>query len=49
MGSSRQRVLNKSTHSRVTNSTASKERYGPRRWITSALKRSLIVSARALS
>ena len=43
------RVLNQSTHSRVANSTASKERHGPRRWITSALKRPLIVSARALS
>ena len=49
MGSSRRRVLNQSTHSRVANSTASKERHGPRRWITSALKRPLIVSARALS
>lgn len=49
MGSSRRRVLNQSTHSRVANSTASKDRHGPRRRITSALNRPLIVSARVLS
>jgi len=49
MGSSRRRVLNQSTHSRVAHSTASKLRQGPRRWMTSALQRPLIVSAKALS
>ena len=29
MGSSRRRLLNQSTHSRVANSTASSERHGP--------------------
>jgi hypothetical protein len=29
--------LNQSTHSSVANSTASDERHGPRRWMTSAL------------
>ena len=37
MGSSRRLRLNQSTHSNVANSTASKERQGPRLWITSAL------------
>src|SRR3954468_14779113 len=48
MGSSSRRWLNQSTHSSVANSTASKDRHGPRRWITSALSRPLIVSASAL-
>jgi hypothetical protein len=30
-------LLNQSTHSSVANSTASHERHGPRRWMTSAL------------
>jgi hypothetical protein len=34
---SRKRWLNQSTHSSVANSTASKLRHGPRRWMTSAL------------
>ena len=37
IGSSSRRWLNQSTHSRVANSTASNDRHGPRRWITSAL------------
>ncbi len=37
MGSRSRRLLNQSTHSSVANSTASKLRHGPRRWITSAL------------
>src|SRR5579863_2261488 len=37
MGSRRRRVLNQSTHSRVANSTASRLRHGPRRWMTSVL------------
>ena len=37
MGSRSRRLLNQSTHSRVANSTASKLRHGPRRWMTSAL------------
>src|SRR5215211_1721341 len=49
MGSSSRRWLNPSTHSSVANSTASRDRHGPRRWITSALSRPLIVSASALS
>src|ERR671910_1212647 len=49
IGSSRRRLLNQSTHSRVASSMASKLRHGPRRWITSALNKPLIVSARALS
>ncbi len=49
IGSSRRVWLNQSTHSRVANSTASRLRHGPRRWITSALNKPLIVSARALS
>ena len=49
MGSSKRRVLNQSTHSRVANSAASKDRHGPRRWITLALNRPLIVSSRALA
>ena len=49
MGSNRRRVLNQSTHSRVAYSTVSKLRQSPRRWMTSALNRPLIVSARALS
>src|SRR5687768_8372297 len=49
MDSSRRRLLYQSTHSRVANSTLSKERHGPRRYITSALKRPMTVSARALS
>ena len=36
-GSRSRRLLNQSTHSRVANSTASKLRHGPRRWMTSAL------------
>jgi putative transposase len=38
IGWRRRRVLAQSTHSRVTNSTASKLRQRPRRWITSVLK-----------
>lgn len=34
---SRRWWLNRTTHSRVANSTASKLRHGPRRWMTSAL------------
>jgi hypothetical protein len=49
IGSSRRRLLNQSTHSRVANSTVSKLRHGPRLWMTSALNRPLMVSARALS
>ena len=49
IGSSRRRLLNQSTHSSAAYSTASKLRQGPRRWMTSALNRPLIVSARALS
>jgi len=37
MGSSSRRLLNQSTHSNVANSTASNDRHGPRRWMTSAL------------
>ena len=37
MGSRRRRLLNRSTHSSVANSTASKDRHGPRRWMSSAL------------
>src|SRR3984957_9124316 len=37
MGSRSLRLLNQSTHSRVANSTASKFRHGPRRWITFSL------------
>src|ERR1700710_202986 len=48
MGSSSRRWLNQSTHSSVANSTASKLRQGPRRWITSALNRPITVSASAL-
>src|ERR1700712_514142 len=48
MGSSSRRVLYHSTHSRLADSTASKLRQGPRRWVTSALKMALTVSARAL-
>jgi hypothetical protein len=36
MGSSNRRWLNQSTHSSVAYSTASNDRHGPRRWITSA-------------
>lgn len=49
MGSSRRRLLNQLTLSRVAYSTASKLRHGPRRWMTSALNRPLIVSASALA
>jgi len=38
-------LLNQSTHSSVAYSTASKLRHGPRRWMTSALNRPLIVVA----
>ncbi len=37
MGSRRRRLLNQSTHSSVANSTASKLRHGPRRWMTLGL------------
>ena len=37
MGSSSRRLLNQSTHASVANSTASNDRHGPRRWMTSAL------------
>ena len=37
MGSSNRRWLNQSTHSNVANSTASNDRQGLRRWITSPL------------
>ena len=40
--------MNQSTHSSVANSTASKDCHGPRRGMTSALNRPLMVSARAL-
>ena len=49
MGFSRRRLLNQSIHSRVANSTALKVRHEPRRWMTSALNRPLMVSASALS
>src|SRR3954466_4809850 len=49
MDSSRRRLLYQSTHSRVANSTASNERHGPRRWITSVLTSPITVSASALS
>ena len=49
MGSSSRRVLNQSTHWSVAISTASMFFQGPRRRMTSALKRSLIVSAKAAS
>src|SRR3954452_16570280 len=48
IGSKRRRLLNQSTHSRVANSTASKLRQGPPRWITSVLNKPMTVSARAL-
>ena len=37
IGSSSRRLLNQSTHSSVAYSTASKDRQGPRRWMTLAL------------
>lgn len=37
MGSSKDRWLNQSTHSKVANSTTSRVRHGPRRRITSCL------------
>ena len=46
--SSRRRVLNQLTHSRVAISTASRLRYGPVRWMTSVLNGPITVSARAL-
>ena len=42
MGSSRRRLLNQSTHSSVANSTASKLRQGPRRWIGKQINRRLV-------
>ena len=42
-------VLNRSTHSRVANATASRLRQGPHRRITSVLKKPMTVSASALS
>lgn len=48
MGSSSRWWLNHETHSSVANSTAWRVFHGPRRWISSALYRPLIVSARAL-
>ena len=41
VGSGRRRVLNQSTHARVACSTAVRLRHGPRRWMTSALKRAV--------
>ena len=49
MGSGRRRLLNQSTHASLAYSTALKLRHGPRRWMTPALNRPLIVSASALS
>ena len=49
IGPRSRRWLNQSTHSRVASSTASRLRQGPRRRITSVLKRPITVSARALS
>jgi len=49
MGSRSRRLLNQSTHSRVAYTKASRLRHGPRRWITSALYKPLIVSDIALS
>ena len=49
MDENRRFWLNQATHSRVANSTASLVFQGPRRWISSALYKPLMVSARALS
>src|SRR5512144_2203201 len=49
IGSSSRRLLNQSTHSSVAYSTASNDRHGPRRWMTSVLNRPITVSASALS
>ena len=49
IGARRRRLLNQSTHSRVANSTASSERQGAPRRITSVLNRPMMVSASALS
>ncbi len=45
IGSRRRRLLYQSTHSRVANSTASRQRQGPRRRITSVLNRPLLLDA----
>src|SRR5919107_3980706 len=45
IGSRRRRLLYQSTHSRVAYSTASRERQGPRRRITSVLNRPLLLDA----
>jgi hypothetical protein len=47
MGSSRFWLLHEAARFSVANSTASKERQGPRRWISSGLERMLTLSARA--
>ena len=49
MGSSKRRVLNQSTHSRVASSTDSGLRDGPRGRMTSVLNGPMTVSASALS
>lgn len=49
MGASRRRWLYRSTLAKVAYSTATTERYGPRRWMTSNLNGPLIVFAKALS
>jgi hypothetical protein len=48
MASRRRRLLDQSTYSSVANSTASRFRQGPRRWMASVSWRPLMVSARAL-
>ena len=48
IGSSRRRLLNQSTHLRVSHSTASADFHGPNLWITYVLNRQIIVSASAL-
>jgi len=49
IGPSSRRILNQSTQSSVANSTASSDRHGPRRRITSVLYSPITDSARALS
>jgi hypothetical protein len=47
MGSNRRRLLNRSTQANVADSTASRLRHRPQRWITSVLKSPITDSARA--
>lgn len=48
-GPYRRRVLNQDTHQAVAASTLARVFHGPRRWISSALYKPMIDSARALS